>query len=408
MVGVHVSTAWRTACAIIVIILGAALLTLVVYIWRRQKALRRPTGDPDMRQRFMNSYAGDPEARLPLLDTGEAPSLPPKTRTDSFHKDSPGEADEWGVKMLPSPPRGPDKSMPDLSELRDEASESALPRSNPEAVVSMPEPSLIHRLFLHLPRIQFPRDNTRLGRLPSLRVQFLRESNQVVSAPVQGMPALDKRASLPLSTSSGPSTPSRPFATMASSPPRPISPASPTSAPQSPRATNESHTERSNSIASIGHHLFSRKASGEDIAYFAFSRNPSQYSRLMPGPMGAAPGSGSASSESHSAGSASGLRRSSTWTPNILASYSPWKGVVQESWTEASPLHSPLPEEPSQVESALRPESPTGQLRLAEAYRPMPTLSEMPESVAATTIPRALPEPPTSLSPELQQWTDST
>ena len=264
----------------------------------------------------------------------------------------------------------------------------------------MPEPSVIHKLFptpslLQFPRLQFTRQNTRLGRLPSLRIQFLRESNQVVSSPIYGFPEPDKRASLPASTSSGPSTLSRPFATMATSPLPPLEPVSPISISRSSPSTtgmqperNDSiaiKTERSDSIASVGHNLFTRKTSTEDASYQAFSRDSSQKSR--PSATTVARGNGSASSSSSGVASGSGLRRGTTWTPNVLGNYSHWKGVVQDTWAAN------VQEQQAEM-SMPRVESPTGQIRVADAYRPMPTVSEAPENVVAVALPRPLPQPP--------------
>ncbi|KAI9061372.1 hypothetical protein FKP32DRAFT_1604887 [Trametes sanguinea] len=392
-----VSTGWRTACSVIVIIVGAALLTFGVYVWRRQKMARRATAVPEMRQRFMSSYANDPESHMPLLySASRNPPVPPKTQPTSRQSDRLPEVDEWGFRLRPSPPRRvPVPPMPELSEsdMRDKET-SALAHHEPsdvEAAISMPEPSVVHNLFqapsfLSFPRVQFSRQNTRLGRLPSLKVQFVRESSRVVSSPVQGLP--DKRASLPQSDSSGPSTLSRPFATMANSPLPPLEPVSPISITRSSPSLEPIKSERSDSIQSIGHNLFTRKGSGEDGSYQGFSRNSSQQSRLQTGAV--ARGNGSASSGSSSGASGSGLRRATTWTPNVLASYSPWKGVVGEGWTEPE---QPQHEHPPQLQpgqggqqpvASPPPSSPTGQIRVADAYRPMPTY--WPHALVAATV----------------------
>ncbi|KAI0657779.1 hypothetical protein C8Q70DRAFT_263937 [Cubamyces menziesii] len=398
-----VSTGWRTAATVIIIIIGAALLTFSVYIWRRQKMLRRGAQLPEMQQRFMSSYAGDPEAHMPLLFTANGtPPLPPKTQPTSHQRDRSGDVDEWGFRIRVPPARVPvpPMTMPEPSEAVDVGDKAAGHQRDPEAAIPMPEPSVIHKLFptpslLQFPRLQFTRQNTRLGRLPSLRIQFLRESNQVVSSPIYGFPEPDKRASLPASTSSGPSTLSRPFATMATSPLPPLEPVSPISISRSSPSTtgmqperNDSiaiKTERSDSIASVGHNLFTRKTSTEDASYQAFSRDSSQKSR--PSATTVARGNGSASSSSSGVASGSGLRRGTTWTPNVLGNYSHWKGVVQDTWAAN------VQEQQAEM-SMPRVESPTGQIRVADAYRPMPTVSEAPENVVAVALPRPLPQPP--------------
>ncbi|OSC98471.1 hypothetical protein PYCCODRAFT_1003363 [Trametes coccinea BRFM310] len=408
-----VSTGWRTACSVIVIIIGAALLTFGVYVWRRQKMARRAASVPEMRQRFVSSYANDPESHMPLLySASRNPPVPPKTQPTSRQSDRSADVDEWGFRLRPSPPRRvPVPPMPELSDMRDKETSALaqLEHSDVEAAISMPEPSVVQNLFqapsfLSFPRVQFSRQNTRLGRLPSLKVQFVRESSRVVSSPVQNLP--DKRASLPQSDSSGPSTLSRPFATMASSPLPPLEPVSPISITRSSPSIEPIKSERSDSIQSIGHNLFTRKASGEDTYFQAFSRNSSQQSRLPSGAV--ARGNGSASSGSSSGASGSGLRRATTWTPNVLASYSPWRGVVEEGWAEPEqPQRNHPPQlQPGQGGQQLAgspaPSSPTGQIRVADAYRPMPTVSEMPEPALSITIPvlpRPLPLPPSRPPP---------
>ncbi|CDO77606.1 hypothetical protein BN946_scf184936.g31 [Trametes cinnabarina] len=411
-----VSTGWRTACSVIVIIIGAALLTFGVYIWRRQKMLRRAANVSEMRQRFGRSYANDPEAYLPLLYTTRNPAVPPKTPPTSRQADRSGDVDEWGFRLRPSPLRRvPVPPMPDLSDIQEKET-SALAHSDPQAAISMPEPSVLHDVsqtpsFFSFPRVQFTRRDTRLGRLPSLKVQFVRESNRVVSSPVQDLAA--KRVSLPQSEFSRPSTLSRPFATMANSPLPTLEPVSPISITRSSPSTDARSSpsvepiksERSDSIASVGHNLFTRRTSGEDVSYQAFSRNSSQRSRpLLPETVGRGNGSGSSGSSSRASGS--GLRRATTWMPNVLASYSPWKGVIEADWTESEQhprrerehlLQLPPGQPPEPVESP-PPVSPAGQIRVADAYRPMPTVSEMPEPPALSIFipapPRPLPAPP--------------
>ncbi|KAI0351990.1 hypothetical protein OH77DRAFT_1523680 [Trametes cingulata] len=346
-----------------------------------------------MQQRFMSSYAGDPEAHTPLLYDDITPPLPPKTQVSSHQRDPSGAADEWGYKLRVSPSRVPVPPMPTPTP-PPEVREVSTSRNDPEAAMPTPEPSAFYKLFptatlLQFPRVQFSRTNTRMGRLPSLHIQFLRESERVVSSPTSGLPEPDKRVSLPQSTISAPSTLSRPFATMSSSPLPPLEPISPISISRSsPTSQSKTSPERSDSIGSVGHHLFARKASAEDVSSLAFSRNPSQQSRPSPGTgaLTLARGNGSASSASSTAG---GLRRATTWTPNVLASYSPWKGVVQgNGWADG--LQAP-DAGPSRVES------PGGQIRVAEAYRPMPTLTETVENVAAASFQRPLSEPGPSM-----------
>ncbi|KAI0363998.1 hypothetical protein BV20DRAFT_59823 [Pilatotrama ljubarskyi] len=388
-----VSTGWRTAATVIIIIIGAAMLTFGVFLWRRQRMLRRAAQHPEMQQRFMSSYAGDLEAHTPLLYSDITPPLPPKTLPSSHQRAPSGAVDELGFKLRVPPARVPVPPMPVRSPAPD-TREVCVSRSDPEAAMPMPEPSALHKLFpsaalLQFPRVQFSRTNTRVGRLPSLHIQFLRESEQVVSSPMHGLPDPDKRISLPESTVSAPSTLSRPFATMAKSPLPPLEPLEPISPISITRSspTSVSKTDRSDSVGSIGHNLFTRKASAEDMSCAAFSRNPSQQSRLSPGTI--VRGNGSASSAS-SGSSQALLRRATTWTPNVLASYSPWKGVVQENgWA--------VDGQQSGEAGPSRVESPGGQIRVADAYRPMPTLTETAENVAAATMPRPLPaEPPST------------
>ncbi|KAI0629656.1 hypothetical protein C8Q77DRAFT_1212500 [Trametes polyzona] len=400
---------WRTACTVIVIFIGAALLTFAVFIWRRRKMLRRPAPRPEMQQRFMSSYAFDPEAHTPLLYSEAAPPLPPKTQTTAHHRDRSGDVDEWGFKLRVPPPRVPVPPLYLPSEPKADE-EGARPRSNADSTIPMPEPSVVHKLFtpstlLQFPKLQLTRDNTRVGRFPSLHIQFVRESSQVVSSPAATtFPEPDKRVSLPESMSSVPSTLSRPFATMSNSPLPPVPPIPPIS-PISISHVSETSgalSTRSDSVASVGRNLFARKASGEDVSEIGFSRASSQQSRPPRTPI---PTTNGAASRSSSSGSrplahdpslslSSGAQRQETaWSPNVMASYSPWQGLVRDSWSSAGDSE-PLPE----PGSSRAVESPTGQIRVADAWRPMPTLEEGPESVvgARASMPRPLPEPPAS------------
>ncbi|OJT11743.1 hypothetical protein TRAPUB_11731 [Trametes pubescens] len=319
------------------------------------------------------TYAFDPEAHTPLLYSEATPPLPPKTQSTTRQADSErygdADADEWGFRLRPPPTRVPVPPMyPIEPEHEPEPTEgSTRPRSTPDAAaIPAPEPSVVHKFFsnsalLQFPKIQFTRDPA-TRRLPSLHIQFLRESSQVVSSPANAaFPDHNKRASLPESTSSGPSILSRPFATMANSPLPPVAPLSPISMeppePEPQTSTSTAPTGRNDSITSIGHHLFARATSTDDVSEATFSRTTSQRSglKLSPSPSVLARGNGSASSSS--AGTSGG----SAWTPNVMASYSPWKGVVRDSWAEPSPG---------------RVESPEGHLRVADAWRPMPTLEE--------------------------------
>ena len=78
----QVSTGWRTASTVIIIIVGAVLITFAVFIYRRRKTWREGSNAPEMQQRYMDSFAGDPEAHTPLLvppDGAGMPPIPPKT-----------------------------------------------------------------------------------------------------------------------------------------------------------------------------------------------------------------------------------------------------------------------------------------------------------------------------------------
>lgn len=402
----QVSTGWRTACAVIVILVGAALLTFGIFVWRRAKMLRgagAPHPRPDMQQRFMHAtYAFDPEAHTPLLYSEATPPLPPKTQPSTRqaeaeaerYGDADADADEWGFRLRPPPTRVPVPPMyPTEPEPQLEpTAESTRPRSTPAAAANttpVPEPSAMQKFFsnpalLQFPKIQFTRDPA-TRRLPSLHIQFLRESSQVVSSPVNAaFSDHSKRASLPESTSSGPSVLSRPFATMANSPLPPVAPLSPISMDPEPQMEpSMGPTGRNDSITSIGHHLFARATSADDVSEATFSRTTSQRSalKLSPAPSVLARGNGSASSSSAGT-SSSGM---GAWAPNVMASYSPWKGVVRGSWSE-----------PSGGPSPGRVESPEGHLRVADAWRPMPTLEEnfSLENVAlGGSVPRRLPGP---------------
>ncbi|KAI0827746.1 hypothetical protein BC628DRAFT_1368232 [Trametes gibbosa] len=353
---------------------------------------RRIAPRPEMQQRFASSYALDPEAHQPLLYTEATPPLPPKTQPTARQDVRSGDVDEWGFRLRAQPVRVP---VPPMYVSEPESMEErARPPSGPDvaAPISMPEPSVVHRLFptsalLQFPKIQFTRDNPRLGRLPSLRIQFLRESNQVVSSPVTDMfPDNDRR----LSVSSGPSTLNRPFATMAVSPLVPLAPLSPVS------ISRVSPSARSDSVASVGQHLFARKASAEDGSDVMFSRASSQPDGLSPSNvLGQGNGSSASFASSARSDANSGMRVDTAWSPNVMASYSPWKGVVHGSWTEPSQLH-------VQARSPQLVESPAGQLRVMDAWRPMPTVSENTENAATISglsLPRPLPEPPATTPP---------
>lgn len=67
--------------------------------------------------------------------------------------------------------------------------------------------------------------------------------------------------------------------------------------------------------------------------------------------------------------------------PDVMASYSPWRGVVPLGNTG----------EGQGKGKGVQAESPTGELRVAEGYRPMPTLEETGE-VTPATIPASLPD----------------
>ncbi|KAI0765704.1 hypothetical protein BD413DRAFT_615603 [Trametes elegans] len=372
-----VSVRWRTAAIVIIIIIGAALLTFAVHIWRRQQALRRAARlpDPEMQPRFMGSYAGDPESHMPLLPADLSPPVPPKTQQPSHQRERSADIDELGFMLRPQSSRMPAPPMPSPVAAYDPARKDGVARSRgePQDVTSMPEPSVFQRLFsnaplLQFPKVQFGRTNTRMGRMPSLHIHFSQESTQIVSSPVEDVfPDIDRYERLPQSVASTASMLSRPFATMAASIPplqrlSPISmlhpithmpsihaPATAASSPSSVAPpsvlppSSGTQSVRSDSIGSVGHHLFTRKATGEDATSSAtFSRNSSQQSRPSPGTVESAAiarGNGSASSRSSGVGGGGGslyapaaVRRSSTWTPNVLASYSPWKGVVQGGW----------------------------------------------------------------------------
>ena len=436
---------------------------------------------------------------MPLLNTGAFPPLPPKTEHATHHRNmssgdwasipTPGPqwnnasslaggTNDWGTKAqvrgppsrVPVPPLFPEPMAP--AEQRDSfhshpdhpmPTPISMPEPEPAPVpvpAQAPAPASRSPLF-HLPQISFPRIQIgKKGRIPSLRIEFLRESNQVVSSPAaEGAGVRDwARMSNAASSVSAPSTNSRPFATMArmhtssdsplppiprvspistididitrqspSLPPAPSSAASPSpSSPSSPdprSAVTSIYQSDSgagastpggsgSSVQDVGHGLFTRKLSTEDTTSFqTVSRNSSaqavsRASSLLrlasdPGARAANPkrtystssgSSGSAAGSAGSSGSGAGaggggtnLRRATTWVPNVLASYSPWRGVVPGTGEDASSPSSSL-----SLRGTLTLESPTGQIRVADAYRPMPTLEETPEATPAT-IPTALP-----------------
>ncbi|KAI0700974.1 hypothetical protein C8T65DRAFT_278468 [Cerioporus squamosus] len=423
------STGWRTACTVIVIIVGAALLTFAAHIYRRQKLMRRFPNGPEMQQRFMHSYVGDPEAHMPLLNTEAIPPLPipplpPKTETATHHRDlssmgdwtathqrnngsSLGGLNEWETKVRGPPSRVPVPPMFPEPMVFPEHRYSF--RSNPDTAVAMPEPEPAPRSPLfHIPQFSFPRlqikTDGKKGRIPSLRIEFMRESNQVISSPAEAASQWT-HVSHPASSVSAPSTNSRPFATMSASPLPQIprvssistidiareSPSLPPSAGSPPgSAVNsvvQSDVSTPGSVQDVGVNLFSRKLSTEDASFQTISRNSSAQAISRTSSMrpisdpGRPRRNGSVSSGSSGSGSSPGgrgtnLRRATTWVPNVLASYSPWHGVVPGTGEE-SRSREPI-------------ESPTGQLRVADAYRPMPTLEETPEATPAT-IPTPLP-----------------
>ena len=297
-----------------------------------------------------------------------------------------------------------------------------------------PSPSLLDRI--QFPRIQLNAQGGRKGRMPSLKISFVRESNQVISSPGDRYrpPSHLEVDGRPPSASSGPSSLSRPFATLSTSPLPPLPPIRPVSplslantnisiraespstraatpqeppphtnwdagsgalAPQMPEPLPLEHeAERLSassptSITTAGLDNFSRNLFTRNLSTEGSSSSPSiavsrgsSYQTGRPMSM-----SDVARHSSLSSGSGSGvgsppgqqgLRRATTWVSNVLASYSPWHNVV------------PIPG----GDAASSP-SPTGQLRIPEGYHPMPTLSENPSetaSVSPITLPRSLPE----------------
>ncbi|KAI0740802.1 hypothetical protein C8Q76DRAFT_709061 [Earliella scabrosa] len=425
-----VSTGWRTASTVIIIIVGAVLITFAVFIYRRRKTWREGSNAPEMQQRYMDSFAGDPEAHTPLLippDGAGMPPIPPKTEpfahdrsTSSLgglthHRNGSsigglgelGDATRSRPSRVPVPPMFPQPSV--VSDHRPSFHDEHKP---PPVSFPVPETASSNKSPLFpFPQIQFPRiqikSDGKKGRLPSLRIEFQRESNQVVSSPGVAYPNLPTKDTPPASTISAPSTNSRPFATMASSPlphiPR-ISPINITR--QSPSTASPPHSsansvmqvEEPSSPASaqdVGRGLFTRKLSTEDSSTYTISRNSS--ARPVSDPVrphtrtlssasrssialsrgGSAVGSASGSSSS----GGTGLKRATTWVPNVMASYSPWHGVLARNGQ-------------AKDKEGEKPESPTGELRLPEGYRPMPTLAETPE-VTPATIPSSLPSPVT-------------
>ncbi|KAI1790375.1 hypothetical protein LXA43DRAFT_512182 [Ganoderma leucocontextum] len=454
-----VSTGWRTACAVIVIIVGAALLTFAVFVYRRRNYFGRAQNRPEMRQRFMSSQADDPEAHISLLNASEMmPPVPPKTPAMSHGRSfsggrpsfpshdrstSYGSADELGEPFrertrsaptrVPVPPLFPEPEI-DVERVSYQDGEPDAPMSMPEP--SLPSsPSLLDRI--HFPRIQLNTQGGRKGRMPSLKISFVRESNQAISSPGNGYRPPSHLEGRPPSASSGPSSLSRPFATMSKSPLPPIRPVSPLSlvntnisihaqSPSTRAATPQDPPQNANwdssaaaapppgsplppeheaerlsassptSITTVGLDNFSRNLFTRNLSTDGSSSCPSftvsrgsSYQTGRPISMSdvarhSSLSSGSGSGAGAGAGSASGqgLRRATTWVPNVLAPYSPWHNVV------------PMPGGGDAHDPASSP-SPTGQLRVADAYRPMPTLQENPSetaSVSPITLPRSLPE----------------
>ncbi|RDX48594.1 hypothetical protein OH76DRAFT_641801 [Lentinus brumalis] len=388
--------------------------------------MRRFPKTPEMQQRFKRSYAaGDPEAHMPLLDTEAIPPLPPKTETAMHHRNlssmdwtqthqrndgsSRGGLNEWETKVrgppsrVPVPPMFPEPMVfPQQRYSLHHNTDTAMAMPEPE-----PAPAPRSPLF-HLPQFSFPRlqikTDGKKGRIPSLRIEFMRESNQVVSSPAEAASEWTHVSHPPASSVSAPSTIGRPFATMAASPLPEIprlssistiditraSPSLPPSAGSTPQsAVNsvvQSDVSTPGSIDDVGVNLFSRKLSTEGTSFQTVSRNSSaqavsRTSSVRPiSDPGRPKRNGSVSSGSSGSGISAGgrganLRRATTWVPNVFASYSPWHGVVPGTGEERS--REPL-------------ESPTGQLRIPDGYRPMPTLEETPEATPAT-IPTPLP-----------------
>ncbi|PIL33741.1 hypothetical protein GSI_04366 [Ganoderma sinense ZZ0214-1] len=442
-----VATGWRTACAVIVIIVGAALLTFAVFVYHRQKYFGRVLGRPEMRQRFMSSQTDDPEAHISLLNASEMmPPIPPKTPVMShgrsfsggrpsflFHDrgvsygsaDELGEPESYHDKPRSAPTRVPVPPMFPKPEIHVEQPSYGVPIPMPEPSL-LPSPSLLDRI--QFPRIQLNAQGDRKGRLPSLKISFVRESNQVISPPGDQYrpPSHLEADGRPPSASSGPSSLSRPFATMSTSPLPPIRPVSPLSLAntnisihaQSPSTRAASpqdpapHADKRPPPLPLDHETERLSASSptsittaglDNFSRNLFTRNPStEGSSISPSlavsrgssyqagrPISdvarhssLSSGSGSGSGVGSGVGSApgQGLRRATTWVPNVLASYSPWHNVV------------PIPG--SGGDAASSP-SPTGQLRVPDGYRPMPTLEENPSeatSVSPITLPRSLPE----------------
>ncbi|KAI0800222.1 hypothetical protein C8Q74DRAFT_398942 [Fomes fomentarius] len=313
-----VSTGWRTASTVIIIVVGAALLTFAIFIYRRQKQLREGPIGPEMQQRYKGSFAGDPEAHTPLLMVGgELPPIPPKSapfahqrnlsvESFTYQRNGPsvGDLREVGGRVraprprVPVPPMFPEPSVPAIQERRSLHGE---PKAAPPFPVPEPaspsKPLLFPFANIQFPRIQIKSDGKK-GRLPSLRIEFQRESNQVISSPGSAYrPPPSAKHTPPPSTVSAPSTYSRPFATMASSPlpeiPR-ISPIaidrrSPTaSAPNSAansviNIAREDASSPSTSVQDVGHGLFTRKLSTEAGSFQTMSRNSSARPASDPG-----------------------------------------------------------------------------------------------------------------------------
>ncbi|TBU56298.1 hypothetical protein BD310DRAFT_1040619 [Dichomitus squalens] len=463
-----VSTGWRTASAVIIIVVGSALFTFAVFVYRRRRYLRQDPNRPEMRQRFMRSHADDPEAHVSLLRASDmTPPVPPKPPTMSHGRSLSGQTPTFPThgRSLSNGPTN-EWGEPDRQRTRSTPTRVPVPPMFPEhqvvverpsydgeggAPISMPEPSLSHTpsIFerIQLPRIQFTTSGGgRKGRFPSLQIAFVRESNQVISSPADGYHPPPNNEGPPLSASSGSSSLSRPFATMSTSPLPHIKPVSPISmtlstvsvsrqspstvGPQSDTSTVDTPSPREPSLpastssditspsdsrlgspASINtaglddfsRNLFSRKLStegGHTSSGFTLSRGSScQTGRPTSDPGRPARQSSLSSGSASASGSSSkaaNLRRASTWVPNVLASYSPWHNVVPDALTDSSSRPGERERGDSQVES------PTGQIRVADAYRPMPTLEENPSEVSPVTLALSLPE-----SPPLQAVRDS-
>ena len=452
----QVSTGWRTAGTVIIIIIGSAFLTFAVFIWRRRRQARQFPDRPAKQQMFMRPYANDPEAHMPLLVAGidGLPPLPPKNEKAGHARERSmenGANEQWDPRadrVRAPPSRVPVPLLsplpePTISEPLSSAYELVPPSADIPVTLSNTPPTPASGGWVppfglsqvRFPKIEFNRDG-RKSRLPSLHISFQREQSHAVSSPGQVEYRPSTHITPPSSSVSRPSTLNRPFATMSTEPlpeiprmsPIEITRQSPSTVrssqasslmgsmanvpsdvasvgalpfPMSPPSRGESPT----SAVSVGAHLFSRKLSTEGASVQTVSRASSAQATSSSGTTRTSSVSGgrplseaalirAASSRSSSfleqrdgRGAPAPLRRSTTWVPNVLASYSPWHSVVSSQRSPGST---------SDVESE-HPgaESPPGHLRVAEGYRPMPTLEETPEVTATPiTFPVPLPASP--------------